>query len=40
MRAYSDRIADQTIVGKVLRSLSPKFDHVITAIEESRSMGI
>ena len=34
MRAFGDTITDQTVVAKVLRSLSPRFDHVVAAIEE------
>ena len=38
MRSYGEQITDQTIVTKVLRSLTPKFDHVVAAIEESKDM--
>ncbi|GJS07424.1 hypothetical protein Tco_0364220 [Tanacetum coccineum] len=34
MRSYGDSIIDEVIVAKVLRSLAPKFDHVVAAIEE------
>ncbi|GKB46071.1 kinase-like domain-containing protein [Tanacetum coccineum] len=34
MRSYGDSISDEVIVAKVLRSLAPKFDHVVAAIEE------
>ena len=36
MRAFGDNIIDQTVIAKVLRSLTPCFDHVDTAIEESK----
>ncbi|KAL6324297.1 hypothetical protein AAG906_007415 [Vitis piasezkii] len=36
MRSYGEDILDQTVVAKVLRSLTPKFDHVVAAIEESK----
>nr|GEZ63560.1 DUF4219 domain-containing protein/UBN2 domain-containing protein [Tanacetum cinerariifolium] len=36
MRAYDDKVADEIVVAKILRSLSPKFDHVVAAIEESK----
>ncbi|XP_022931772.1 uncharacterized protein LOC111438050 [Cucurbita moschata] len=35
MRTYGEKISDETIVAKVLRSLTPKFDHVATTIEEA-----
>ncbi|KAL6315597.1 hypothetical protein AAG906_002769 [Vitis piasezkii] len=34
MRSYGEDILDQTVVAKVLRSLTPKFDHVVAAIED------
>lgn len=40
MRTYGEKIADQTIIEKVLRSLTPKFDHVVAAIEESKDLSI
>ncbi|GKA18946.1 reverse transcriptase domain-containing protein [Tanacetum coccineum] len=38
MRSYGDSIHDEVIVAKVLRSLAPKFDHVVAAIEESKDL--
>nr|GEY40002.1 UBN2 domain-containing protein [Tanacetum cinerariifolium] len=38
MRSYGETISDETIVAKVLRSLDPKFDHVVAAIEESKDL--
>ncbi|KAA0038907.1 UBN2 domain-containing protein [Cucumis melo var. makuwa] len=38
MRTYGKTITDQTIVEKVFRSLTPKFDHVVAAIEESKDL--
>ena len=38
MRSYGEDILDQTVVAKVLRSLTPKFDHVVAAIEESKDL--
>ncbi|KAF7816710.1 rust resistance kinase Lr10-like [Senna tora] len=36
MKAYGEKITDETVVLKLLRSLTPKFDHVVAAIEESK----
>ncbi|KAB2600511.1 hypothetical protein D8674_042975 [Pyrus ussuriensis x Pyrus communis] len=36
IRSYGDAILDKKIVEKTLRSLPPKFDHVVAAIEESK----
>ena len=36
MRAFGDNITDQTVVSKVLKSLTLRFDHVVVAIEESK----
>ncbi|KAA0046865.1 putative gag-pol polyprotein, identical [Cucumis melo var. makuwa] len=38
MQTYGETIKDQTIVEKVLISLTPKFDHVVVAIEESKNL--
>nr|GEY37939.1 putative Gag-Pol polyprotein, identical [Tanacetum cinerariifolium] len=38
MRSYGDQITDETVVAKVLRSLSSKFDHIVAAIEESKDL--
>ncbi|XP_039023138.1 glutathione amide-dependent peroxidase-like [Hibiscus syriacus] len=40
MKAYGEQITDETIVSKVLRSLPSKFDHVVTAIEESTDFSV
>ncbi|KAL3516626.1 hypothetical protein ACH5RR_023528 [Cinchona calisaya] len=37
-RSYRDQISNQTIVAKVLRSLTPKFDHIVATIEESKDL--
>ncbi|KAJ0556958.1 putative RNA-directed DNA polymerase [Helianthus annuus] len=37
-RAYGEEVTDQVIVEKVLRSLPSKWDHVVTAIEESKDL--
>ncbi|CAL2228327.1 unnamed protein product [Prunus armeniaca] len=38
IRSYGDTIPDKKIVEKTLRSLPPKFDHVVAAIEESKDL--
>ncbi|GJZ61916.1 hypothetical protein Tco_0618053 [Tanacetum coccineum] len=35
MKSYGDRINEEAVVSKVLRSLSSKFNHVVAAIEEA-----
>ena len=40
MRAFGYKITDQTVVVKVLRSLTPRFDYVVAAIEESKDLSI
>ncbi|KAH0776442.1 hypothetical protein KY290_007853 [Solanum tuberosum] len=37
-KAYGDKITDETIVSKVLRSLNKRYDHVVAAIEESHDL--
>lgn len=39
-RAYGEPVTDQLIVEKVLRSLPPKWDHVVAAIEEARDLRV
>ena len=38
MRSYDKKIDNQIVVSKVLRSLTTKFEHVVTAIEESKNL--
>ncbi|XP_022973356.1 uncharacterized protein LOC111471915 [Cucurbita maxima] len=40
MRTYGEKISNETIVAKVLRSLTPKFDYVVAAIEEAKDLSI
>lgn len=38
MKVCGETITVQSMVEKILRTLSPRFDHVVVAIEESRSL--
>ena len=38
MRTFGDPITDQTIDAKVLHSLTPRFDHIVAAIEQSKDL--
>ncbi|KAL2322922.1 hypothetical protein Fmac_027301 [Flemingia macrophylla] len=38
MKACGEKISDQTMVEKILRTLTPKFDHIVVAIEESKNI--
>ncbi|KAK3015550.1 hypothetical protein RJ639_006232 [Escallonia herrerae] len=40
VRSYGEKISNETVVAKVLRSLTPKFDHVVPAIEEYKDLSI
>ncbi|XP_019439024.1 PREDICTED: uncharacterized protein LOC109344727 [Lupinus angustifolius] len=36
MKACGDKISDQSIIEKILRTLNPRFDHIVVAIEEMK----
>ncbi|XP_019430780.1 PREDICTED: uncharacterized protein LOC109338097 [Lupinus angustifolius] len=38
MKASGEKMIDQTIMKKILRTLSPKFDHIMVSIEESKKI--
>lgn len=38
MRAFNDNISNQKVIKKVLRIISPHFDHIVIAIEESKDL--
>ncbi|PKA60799.1 hypothetical protein AXF42_Ash006433 [Apostasia shenzhenica] len=38
MRSYGEKITDATVVPKVLRSLTPKYDYIVTTIEETKDL--
>lgn len=38
MNSYGEDISEETIVAKVERSLTPKFEHIVVAIEESHDL--
>ncbi|GKE83370.1 hypothetical protein Tco_1557112, partial [Tanacetum coccineum] len=37
-KTYGEKISDDTMVAKVLRSLNPRFDHIVAVIEESKDL--
>lgn len=39
-KSYGETLTDQTIIEKIMRILTPQFDHVMVAIEESSDMSI
>ena len=36
MNAYGDKQSDLGIIDKVLRTLTPRFDHIVVAIEQGQ----
>ncbi|XP_009777772.1 uncharacterized protein [Nicotiana sylvestris] len=40
MKSYGEDISEEIVVAKVLRSLTPKFEHVVVAIEESHDLWV
>ena len=38
MKTYRESLSDQMIVEKILRTLSPRFDHIVVAVEESKDL--
>ncbi|XP_006605206.1 uncharacterized protein [Glycine max] len=38
MNAYSDKQSDLEIIDKVLRTLTPRFDHIVVVIEEGQNL--
>ena len=38
MKGYGEKIIVQSVVEKVLRTMPPKFDHIVVAIEESKNL--
>ncbi|KAH0682587.1 hypothetical protein KY289_020339 [Solanum tuberosum] len=40
IRSCGEKVTDQTIVEKILQSLTPKFDHVVAAIEVSKDVSV
>ncbi|KAK2975599.1 hypothetical protein RJ640_003036 [Escallonia rubra] len=40
IKSYDEKLEDEIVVAKVLRSLTTKFDHVVAAIEESKDLSI
>jgi gag-polypeptide of LTR copia-type len=40
IRVFGDTMEEKIVVAKVLRSLTPKFDHMVAAIEESKNLDV
>ena len=38
MNAYGDKQSDLGIIDKVLRTLTPTFDHIVVVIEEGQNL--
>lgn len=38
MKSCGEAVSEQNIVSKVLRSLTPRFDNIVVAIEESKDL--
>lgn len=38
MKGCGEKISDQLINEKVMRTLSPRFDYIVVAIEESKNL--
>ena len=38
MKSCGEKISDQIIIEKIMRTLIPSFDHIIVAIEESKDV--
>jgi len=38
MKTCKEELIDQQLVDKVLRTLTPRFDHVVVVIEESKDL--
>ena len=40
MHSYGEQISDETVVANILKSLTPKFDYVVGAIEEAKDLSV
>lgn len=40
IRKYSDKLSEQKVVEKFLRSFSKRYDHMVVALEESEDLSV
>ena len=38
MKSYGETLSEKVIIEKILRSLTPQFDHIVVEIEHSKNL--